>query len=268
VRNEEGAYLELFRSLLEFNQDCDGIWLVWLPFDSHCWRAISNSPEFQREVMVHIASEHSYSLITLPGSFEAYLSGFKGKTRYNLRRQVSRLRERGGQLSCVRITDAAEVPTFLSAASAINPRSRVYKGTGWRISADVEARHKLTQLADSGILRCYLLKCGGVFCAFAIGYQYRDTYYYHRIGFDDRLAPYSPGTVLLYLMIEDLCRHQPPRRINLGHGDTWETSPFGTDKLPGADVFLFRRSLKNHLWTAASAADQFAARLAKRLPRR
>jgi GNAT acetyltransferase-like protein len=266
VRVEDGTYAQMFRFLLESNHDCDGIWLVWLPFESRCWRAILNSPEFQREIIVHAPNPPDYySLINLPASFEIYLNRFKGKTRYNLRRQLNRLSQLEGELRCVRITDAAQVPSFLAAASAVNSLTPVYKGGArWSIATDAVACETLAALANSGIMRGYLLKCGEHVRAFVFGYQYRDIYYYHRIGFDERLAPYSPGTVLLYLLLEDLFHHRPPRCVYLGHGGMWNTGPFGTDFLPGTEVLLLRRSVKTQLWVGASTLHRFARRLLRR----
>jgi CelD/BcsL family acetyltransferase involved in cellulose biosynthesis len=260
-----GSYTEMFRFLLASNPDCDGIWLIWLPFDSDCWRAISTVAERQREFLVHTPGHAvDYTVINLPDSFEAYLNQFKRKTRYNLRRQVHRLRERGGELRCIRITEPEQVPLFLDAASQINAHGRVHKRTGLRLSNEPAASQRLAALADNGLMRSYLLKCGDQFKAFALGYQHRDTYYYHRIGFDDRLAAYSPGTVLLYLLLADLFDHRPPHRVNLGHGGAWSTGPFGTDLLPGTEVLLLRRNFKNRLWVAATALRRLARHAVRR----
>ena len=45
---------------------------------------------------------------------------------------------------------------------------------------------------------------------FVNGYQYRGFYHYADVAYNERFAKHSPGTVLLYLLIQDLFAHHPP----------------------------------------------------------
>jgi CelD/BcsL family acetyltransferase involved in cellulose biosynthesis len=100
-------------------------------------------------------------------------------------------------------------------------------------------------------------------CAFVRGFQYNDVFYYNRVGFDQELADYSPGTVSLYLMIEDLFNHRPPKRINLAGGDWSYKALFATEHIEEANVLLVRRRLKSRLRLIPFTAFRFSADFVK-----
>ena len=83
---------------------------------------------------------------------------------------------------------------------------------GNRISDSDEQRAWCERLAKTGLLRSYLLKCGERLRAFVIGYQFNGVFHYAEIGYDREFSEHSPGTVLLHLLIQDLCDHQPLSR--------------------------------------------------------
>ena len=70
------------------------------------------------------------------------------------------------------------------------------------------------------------------------------------IGYDARLARFSPGAVLLFLLVEDLTLHRRPRVVNFGIGDAHYKREFGTVELSDASIFLLRRTVANRLRVA------------------
>jgi CelD/BcsL family acetyltransferase involved in cellulose biosynthesis len=221
VVNNESIYYELFRSILSTFIDCDGILLEWLPHGGACWNAIFGSRDLCRGLLAYRPLRtHVCHFVTVPDTFDHYLAKFKAKTRGNLRRQLKRFREHsGGRLDCVRIEHEDDVPGFLEAGAALTLQSRVYRNTGWQVlTSSPEMVRQYVRFARQGVLRSYLLRCGDEYCAFVRGYQYGGTFYYSFIGFDERYAAFSPGTSLLFLLLEDLCRHRPPKRVNFYNG--------------------------------------------------
>jgi hypothetical protein len=244
--DSEQAYLDLFRGLFRKFPHCDSILMEAGAVGGFWWKVVSQSQRLRDYAAVYIRRGMTpHHVIALPSSFDDYLAKFKSKVRYNLRREVRRLRERGeGRLELVRVEHAKDVRTYLDETSAIEAQSWQYEALGPTLDGSDEHARKLARLADQGALRCYLLRCGGEGCAFVQGFQYRDVFYYSWCGFDRRLAEFSPGTVLLFLLIEDLCAHRRPRRATFLAGDAWYKSLFGTDRVEDATVLLVSRQAK------------------------
>ena len=77
---------------------------------------------------------------------------------------------------------------------------------------------ELTDLAERGLLRCYVLTAGDRTCGICVGYQGRDTLHHIQTGYEPSFAKYSPGTVLHYLLYEDVILSRPPKRDSFGYG--------------------------------------------------
>ena len=160
-------------------------------------------------------------LIDLRDGFDQYLGAMSGKTRYTLRKKVRVLREHGGgRLECRRVEAEDQVEAFLEAGERVHSRS--WQGRKlWASNYNHESHlvgPELKGLARAKILRSYLLECGGEPCAYVVGYQFDGVYHYMEPRFDEVLGRRSPGTVLLYLLLEDLFCARPPRAPRLWRG--------------------------------------------------
>ena len=113
---------------------------------------------------------------------------------------------------------------------------------------------ELIDLADRDILRSYLLMAGDKACAYVLGYQFKDVYYYAQVGYDSAFAAASPGTGLLYLLIKDLIENTSARRLCFDYGDAAYKREFSNVHGEDATVLLLRRSIPNHLRCSAHAA--------------
>jgi CelD/BcsL family acetyltransferase involved in cellulose biosynthesis len=214
---------------------------------SFLWKFLNRKNTFQDSYLLYapdgIRSNHS---LMLPKSFHEYLSKFKSKTRNTFKRKVNRLREYGnGSLSMHRVDATDQIETFLEGAVAVAQNSWQQKRLGTRIDCSPQTQSKLTNLAMEGLLRSYLLICGNKPCAFLLGYQFRDIYYYVEVAYDRSFSQYSPGTVLLYLLIEDLINYHPPQWVNFGIGHASYKKEFGNVHSEDASILLFRNNLTN-----------------------
>src|SRR5262249_35831919 len=91
----------------------------------------------------------------------------------------------------------------------------------------------------------------------------RGIYHYAEIAHDRAFERFSPGTVLLYLLIEDLIRHNPPRRVNFGISDARYKREFGNAFTRDASVLLLRRSLANTLRVRSHSSFRSCLRAGK-----
>lgn len=154
------------------------------------------------------------------------------------------LREHGGgRLSMRRIEQSRDVPFFVDGADYVVQRSWQGARSGEElIDRGQKWQRMLTDLADRGILRSYLLLCADKPCAYVLGYQFRGVFYYVQIGYDQALSQYSPGTSLLYMLIEDLIVYNKASLLTFGFGDNNYKQEFGNLRSQDALMILLRKN--------------------------
>lgn len=268
---EPDLYRRFFEGVFRAVPHCDCVYMPAVPTDSHAWELLRGEGGQSREYFAYLPyGVRPWYRLELEGGFEHYLRELGGhKSRYKLRRHVRDLKEHGGgSLNCVRVTTEEQVPHFLRAAAAVSARSWQSRVLGPRVVENDQQAGALKDLARLGVLRSYLLEAGGQPFAFVIGRQFKGVFHYAEIGFDESQAALSPGTVLLYLLIEDLFKHDSPTVLNFGIGDAAYKRRFGNRQTQDAAVILFRRTLRNHVRRAAHAGFSTAVEWAKKVLRR
>ncbi len=180
--------------------------------------------------------------LKLSRNFAEYLATFRKKRRYNLKRNLRLLdKVTHGDYSMEKVTDAEQVGSFLEAVDHIYERcwQRHSYGPFHHSSEGNVAYHK--EIARLGWLRSYLLYCHQKPVAYVIGYQYRGRYYYEYIGYDQAWNHVSPGTVLTYLMIEDLHTVDSPDFLDFGYGENTYKQIFGNYSHEANNSYLVKR---------------------------
>ncbi len=250
--------------------DCDCIYLESVPTDGAFWQYLHGEGRATRQYVAYLPQGvRPWIGIDLKGTFDHYVKHISSTSRYKIRKHLRDLREHGGgSLECQRIDSEEQVDDFLEAAAQASQGSWKQQVLGARVVNSTRQRERLRFLARHGILRSYLLRCGKQACAFVIGYQYRNVYHYAEVGYDEALARLTPGNGLLYLLIEDLYKHDRPSLLTFGTGDAEYKRRFGNRVWTDATVILFRKTLINQLRRASHCTFQSAVRLAKKLLRR
>jgi CelD/BcsL family acetyltransferase involved in cellulose biosynthesis len=244
---QPSAFDDLLAAALEAAPNADGIYLHSVPTDGFLWAYLHSSSWVARHLYVHVPDRtRRFHALVLPATFEEYLATqFRKKKRYNLKRQLRLLElEAKGDLTLKRIESNTQAQWFADAAGRVARQS-------W------QARHMipdtfpslvkpawLQDLAERELLRAYVLMCGDIPCAMVLGYQAGDVFHYSETSYDERFADFSPGSVLLYLMIADLIEHRPPRRVSFGAGDSRYKAEFANRHWNDAQVILLRRNLR------------------------
>lgn len=267
---EEALAADFVRAALAEFPECAAVSFQFgLPEHDPFRRAISNSAAMRACTLPYDPGQAPvFYMLRMPGSFEEYIHRFKSKTRYNLQRQVARWQEFcGGRLDVFRAETNDDVGTFFDGASAVLAQTRMTDATRGEFDASPQGRRKFAALAERGMFRSYLLRHDGATCAFALGFQHADTFYYSRIGFDERYAKQSPGTVLLYLLLEDLFRHRRPALVNFYSGNWWYKELFSTDHVQAVLPLLFSPTAGSRRIVRCHAAFQTALRRMRGLRR-
>jgi Acetyltransferase (GNAT) domain len=207
-----------------------------------------------------------WHLTQIYASSEEYLSQMSSKTRSTLRKKAKKLAEAGGgELKLMRVDLAHQVGEFITEAVKVSQNSWQHEILGNRINDSVDERAWNESLAEAGLLRSYLLRAGDRACAFVVGYQFNDVFHYVELGYDRVFAEHSPGTVLLHLLIQDLCDHKPPATLNFGMGDGDYKRRFGNVQSEDVSILVLRKNLPNYILIRSHALLRYLARTAKRI---
>jgi CelD/BcsL family acetyltransferase involved in cellulose biosynthesis len=207
--------------------------------------------------------------VDLAGDFEAYLGRWSSKSRYNLKRSVRALLERNpqGVLDIASTPDAME--GFLREAAAISETTYQSRLLQSGLKYEENFLKRMREQAAAGNARGYLLRDQGRAIAFAwcSGGGARLTY--DVIGYCEDAAAASPGSVLLYLIIEDLFRLGRFQVFDFGVGDAPYKHMFATHVDEFLDAYLFPPTFRNRIlvhshWRldrASSAVGAFLERI-------
>jgi len=198
--------------------------------------------------------------VRIAGAFEAYLNRWSSKARYNLKRSVRKLQDRnpGGALEIASTPEAMDA--FLREAAAISQtiyQSRLLQSG---LHYDAKLVEQMRALASSGDARGYLLRDQGRAIAFAWCSGSGTRLTYDVIGYLEDAAALSPGSVLLYLIVEDLFRLGRFQVFDFGVGDAPYKQLFATDVDEFADAYLFRPSWRHRMLVRAHwLLDRFSS---------
>jgi glycosyltransferase involved in cell wall biosynthesis len=262
VPDSERSYDAFLEYLATFQTLADGFYFHSIPTDCSFWKYLHGSVRVRKHFLVWVPEGiRSFHSLELPGTFDAFTAPFGSKKRNDLKRKVRRLRDfGGGKLEFVRVEAEDQIPSFRQAGQDVIARAWQKQSVQSQAFEVFNKPGSLESLARRGLLRSYVLIVGGRPCALVIGYQYGNTFHFAETGYDQDVAHLSPGTVLTYLLIEDLIGHRRPARLNFGIGDSRYKREFGNISGHDASVVLLRKTPRNRLrvsvhhgWLRASA---------------
>lgn len=202
--------------------------------------------------------------IDLTQGFEGFLSGFNGKHRYTLRKKVNKIAEQGFSFN----TCAEEmIPEGLESLFRLHGMRAVSKGIESTFCGDkLLAFHKdaARRLSSSGKLWLRFLekedKRIGAFYGFELGGKL----FYYQFGIDPEWEPFSPGTVLMYKVIEEAFSRGLTEFDFLRGNESYK---YGWTKAerPLFEARAYRKSLRGNLSKTVSHSRDFLKKRLKRL---
>lgn len=180
--------------------------------------------------------------LDFPPSWDIYLASMSKKTRYNLKRAVrifSGTFDSGARLE--KFEKPEDVEHFLCA------KDEIYADT-WqaRTLPEISGRKEWenrenSALAQAGCFKSYVLYGDDEPIAYIRGYQHKRFYYFEEIGYKQRWAGISPGTVLTYMFLDELMAEaEAPLRLSFGYGENKYKQIFGTGKVDANQAYLYR----------------------------
>jgi CelD/BcsL family acetyltransferase involved in cellulose biosynthesis len=209
----------------------------------------------------YVPRQYDRHYADLTTSYAEYVESFSSKSRSGLRRKARKFEERsGGSIEWKRYRTPAEIAEFYRMARDISRESYQERLLDAGLPADDDFLTATLEQAKNDRVRGYLIFLDGravayLFCPIQDGIV---TYAY--LGFRQEFADLSPGTVLLWMVMEDLFREGSHRIFDFTEGgDRGQHSQkrlFATGSIQCADVYLLRPTIANLLiaFTHASVA--------------
>lgn len=187
--------------------------------------------------------------VQVQGTFAEYLKQrFSPKSRQNLQRSVRKFGERQkGEPAWEVHTQRETMARFHAEALAISKQTYQTLQLDAGLPAGPAFLAHIEQLADEGRARGYLLRDCGRAIAFAWCRRQGDRLVYDTVGYLPEFAAHSPGSVLLFHLLEDVFADGRFKLVDFGPGEAQYKSLFATSRTEFADLYLFRRKL----WIAA-----------------
>lgn len=196
--------------------------------------------------------------VRIEGTFEEYLARFSSKRRHNLKRSVRVFQEKLGGSRFTVAKSPEEMVDFHRTALEISRRTYQAKLLNAGLPEGADYLRHTQDLASRGMARGYLLWSDQRAVAFAWCEGEGCRLHYSIIGYLPDYAAMSPGTVLLYLILEDLFREKVFRILDFGVGESWYKASFATGVEEFVDAALLVPTMRNVLLARLHRASEIA----------
>jgi CelD/BcsL family acetyltransferase involved in cellulose biosynthesis len=215
----------------------------------------------------YVPAQYSRHWVEFRGSFEDYLRGFASRTRSTLKRKVRKFAElSGGAIDWRTYRSPEEMARFHELACELAAKTYQERLMGKGLPANAEYRQGMQTLAREGRTRGYLLFLQSQPVAYLYSSISEGVLLYDYLGYDPQYAAHSPGTVLQYLVLEQLFGEGGFRMFDFGQGQGAHKELFGRSCTRCADIFLLRPTLGRRLLVRTHwATDGFSQAAGKAL---
>jgi hypothetical protein len=182
--------------------------------------------------------------------FDAYRSGFSGKTRSTLARKVRKFQEHcGGTLHWERFDGEDGLDRFWALAREVSEKTYQERWLDAGLPDDANYREQARQWARQDNLRAFLLFDGDKPVSYLFCPVRDDVIEYAYLGYDPSYQKLSVGTVLQWLALESLFAERRFRCFDFTEGEAEHKRLFGTGRRECANVVLLRPTLANFVLT-------------------
>ena len=196
----------------------------------------------------------------LTTTFETYLESLSGKTRSTLKRKVKKFPARNGAIDFRMYSKPDEMIEYHRFAREVAEHSYQEKLFGGGLPASQEFRDQMLLLAKQQRVLGFLLFLDGKPVSYLYLPESDGVLEYAFLGYDQEFSSLSPGTVLLYLAMEEVFRQGRFRQFSFGYGMNQTKEVFCTSNYLRADFYYARMTPKNTaLIYSHLAMDSFSA---------
>jgi CelD/BcsL family acetyltransferase involved in cellulose biosynthesis len=187
--------------------------------------------------------------IRLNCSFETFFNRLKGPYRYNLRKRYEKLCKLG-TVDVEVISDKNHVRDVMQ-QDGLRIEAAAWKGReGTAINSDANVTEFYIRMAERAAelewLRLTFLRLNGKRIAFDYILRHKQSLYGVKIGYDPTYHTYSPGNMLLNLILQDACGEGMMEYDFLGVNDEWKFD-WTKETRSHQWLFIFRDTIRGRL---------------------
>lgn len=192
------------------------------------------------------------SFVDLAPGFDHWMAQLSGSTRQGLRRKQRKLAEHcGGRIDLRVYRTADELALFFPLARAISAAS--YQERLLDAGLPVDALPAMQALAARDAARGFLLWIAGQPAAYLYSPAEGETLLYAHLGYDERFADHSPGSVLQVEALRLLMEEGRFRWFDFGEGGGQHKRTFASGTIASLDLLLLRPAWRNRALLRALA---------------
>jgi CelD/BcsL family acetyltransferase involved in cellulose biosynthesis len=247
AKNPDARVYEAIWAELVAHSDCELIVLAQIPAES---QTLSSMETLARRdgwrTGQWIAPASPY--IRLGCDYDSFFNGLSDSCRFNLNKRYARL-QRHGPVDVEIVTERDRIDEAMR--DGLRIEAAAWKGArGTAMLSDPAVAEFYIRFAkreaDLGELRLTFLRLGGKRIAFNYLLESRSKLYAVKIGYDPEYHAYSPGNMLLNLLLRDACGKGIEEYDLLGGDDEWKFE-WTKETREHRWLFLFRNRLRPRL---------------------
>ncbi len=199
----------------------------------------------------YVPRQYERYFADLRSTYDDYLNSFSSKSRSTLRRKVRRFEKECGGTAWKRYQTPQDMEIFYAIAREVSRDSYQERLLDAGLPADEFFRQTMMEWAEAGNVRGYVAFVESRAAAYLYCPIHQGVVSYSYLGYRSEYERLSPGTVLLWLAIEDLFKEGCHRVFDFTEGGDADRHSqkklFSTASVPCADIYFLRRSPQNLL---------------------
>lgn len=221
--------------------ECDAAFV-----DGHPYEVLPPAIRVADRMIRYCSMVDTRFLIGLRGTYGDYLRSFSRKSRHNILNEKRRLVDfSGGALECRFYGAPADMRDFRNIAVAISDKTYQRRlGFGFNPSPDFV--DSLMADAACGLVRGYILWSAGIPLSFAFCRVNGATLRYVNVGYDPEYSKWSPGRVLMLMLLEQLFEEGRFDWLDLEYGAYYDYKVrYATRRSNFVQLWYFPVSVRN-----------------------
>jgi hypothetical protein len=242
--NQDSALYDAIWAQLTAIDDCDAIVVTQIPEGSRTISCIEKSAR-RDGWLTGVWTAPVSPFVRLGKDYDAYFNSLAPGCRFNLTKRYARLRKLG-PIDLEVISEPGAVDEAMR--DGLRIEAAAWKGKqGTAMLSDPVVADFYVRLAkreaEAGQLRLTFLRVGGKRISFNYLLEQKKRLYAVKIGYDPAYQAYSPGNMLLNLILQDAFSRGIEEYDLLGGADPWKFE-WTKDKREHRWLFLFKNRLR------------------------
>jgi hypothetical protein len=185
-------------------------------------------------------------VVDIKDSYETYRNRFSSKSRWVYKTKAKKLSKAcAGEITYRQCRSAEEMKEFYDLARKVELGSFQEKVLRNGIPDDPLFFKEMMELASNGNVRGYLLIVEEKPVAYLYCLATPQTLFHETSGYDPAFATYSPGVLLQQYALQEIFAERRFRLFDFSSGGGQHKEFFSTRRLDRADVYIFRKTLRN-----------------------